>query len=196
VCSEGRDPPRDRRLGSGLAVLIVGASAVGKDAIINQLRGSLAADRRFFFPRRIVTRQANQAEDHLCVAPETFETLLSQGAMALHWEAHGLRYGIGAEIDLAIRDGSTVVFNASRSQIHSARKRYRNTAVVLIEAPVALRLERLRLRQREPVEDIAARLERIASPISTADADLVICNDGPLQQAVDALTGWLQRRGE
>lgn len=195
MCSEARGSPQDRRLGPGVLVLIVGPSAVGKDAIISQLRRAFADDRRFVFPRRMVTREENAAEDHLCVTPDTFQVLLRQGATAFNWEAHGFFYGIGAEIDVAIRDGGTVVFNASRSQIPVARRRYRNTAVVRIDAPVALRLERLRLRQREHAEEIAARLERVASS-NVADADLVICNDGPLQHAVEVMAQWLQGRSD
>ena len=193
--SNDRGFPQDHPLASGLLVLIVGPSAVGKDAIIGQLRRSFADDRRFLFPRRIVTREENAAEDHLCVTPDNFQALLRQGALAFNWQAHGFQYGIGAEIDVVIRDGGTVVFNASRSQIPLARMRYHNTAVVRIDAPIALRLERLRGRQRERAEEIAARLERVASS-SAADADLVICNDGPLQHAVEILEQWLQGRSE
>jgi ribose 1,5-bisphosphokinase len=195
VRSDDRGLPQHRSHAGGLLVLVVGPSAVGKDAIIGELRRSFAKDRRFLFARRIVTREENAAEDHLCVTPDTFQALLRQGALAFNWEAHGFQYGVAAEIDLVIRDGGTVVVNASRSQIPLARMRYLNTAVVRIDAPIALRLERLRLRQRERAEEIAARLERVASS-NAVDADLVICNDGPLQHAVEIFQRWLQRRGE
>ncbi len=179
-------------IGPGLVVLVVGPSGAGKDSIIRAAESRLRGDRRFVFPRRIVTRAATAAEDHHSVTPAEFEDLLRRGSFALHWRAHGLHYGISNDIDLAVRAGASVVFNASRHAVPTAQGRYRNVGCVLIETTLQLRAERLAARDRERPDEISARLRRVVGGVSAADADLAICNDGTLDRAVDILTRWLR----
>lgn len=180
-------------IGPGQVVLIVGPSGAGKDAILREVRGRLSGDARFVFPRRVVTRQPDAAEGHDAVTLADFQSRLRRGAFALYWQAHGLHYAIPAQIDDAVRGGSSVVFNTSRRVTPSARVRYANAAVVLIDAPLHVRAERLAARDRERADEIADRLERFVPDFSTADADLVIENAGSLRAAVDLLAGWLRR---
>ena len=181
-------------IGPGVVVLIVGPSGAGKDAIIREVRSRLAGNHRYVFPRRIITRTANAAEDHLTVTDAQFKAQLQQGAFALHWEAHGLHYGIPAEIDDRVRDGSSVIFNASRYILPLVRGRYANTATVLIDAPPAVRAQRLVLRDREQPEEIAIRLARAVAGVGDTEADLVIDNGGLLLDATTTLVDWLLRR--
>ena len=44
-----------------------------------------------------------------------------RGGLAVHWQAHGLQYGISAEIDRSLREGSSVIFNASRGVVSVVR---------------------------------------------------------------------------
>ena len=180
------------QIGPGRVVLVVGPSGAGKDTILNEVRARLAGDPRFSFPRRIVTRAANAAEDHDTVSATAFDAQLESGAFALYWQAHGLSYGIPSTIDEAVRRGASVVFNASRSVVPAVRVRYRSAAVVLIDAPLEVRAERLATRNREQARDVAARLERVAAGFTANDSDLVIDNTGTPADAADALIAWLQ----
>jgi ribose 1,5-bisphosphokinase len=162
--------------------------------VIREVRDRLAHDTRFVFPRRIVTREASGAEDHASTTPADFEARLRRGAFALHWQAHGLHYAIPAQIDDAVRCGSTIMFNASRHAAPLARSRYSNAAVVIIDAPLEVRAARLTARGREHGEDIAGRLVRLVPGFSTADADFVIDNTGTVARAADLLMAWLRAR--
>ena len=145
-------------IGPGLVVLVVGPSGAGKDTVIRAARDRLAGETRYVFPRRVVTRAPNAAEDHDVLGPVDFEAQRARGAFALSWQAHGLCYGIPVQIDAAVRGRQSIVFNASRRVAPDARARYLNTGIVLIDAPLHVRAERLAARDRERPEDIAARL--------------------------------------
>jgi ribose 1,5-bisphosphokinase len=190
--SEGGLPAAAPPIGPGRVVLIVGPSGAGKDAVIREVRGRLVGDRRFVFPRRVVTRAPDANEDHDTLSSAAFADQLWRGAFALHWQAHGLHYGIPADIDDAVRRGMNVVFNASRRVASTARARYVNVAVVLIDAPLEVRIERLVARNRERAEDIATRLKRSVPDFSAAEADLVIENVATLARAADLLSNWLR----
>jgi ribose 1,5-bisphosphokinase len=64
-----------------------------------------------------------------------FDQAAADGAFALWWAAHGLRYGIPVAIDDDLHAGRTVVCNLSRTVIGGARKRYANVTAVLVTAP-------------------------------------------------------------
>jgi ribose 1,5-bisphosphokinase len=124
------------------------------------------------------------------VSEEEFATLERHGALALHWNAHGLRYGLPASVDAAIGKGCSVVVNASRQVLAAARKRYA-CALVYVDAPLSVRAQRLAARKRERAEDIAARLERVVEGFDPNTADLIIHNDGTLSEAAQRLVSWL-----
>jgi ribose 1,5-bisphosphokinase len=171
-------------------VLIVGPSGAGKDAIIGVVRERLARDPRFLLPSRIVTRAPSATERHVAVSADEFEALAQRGALALHWQAHGLRYGVPAAVDAAVQEGCTVVFNASRQVIPAAKARYA-CAVVYVDAPWQVRAERLAARSRERGDDIVSRLERVVRGFDPGEADLVIDNSGTVAEASERLAGWL-----
>lgn len=177
-------------IGPGRVVLVVGPSGAGKDAILREVQGRLAVNPSFVFPRRLVTRASGADEHNETVSAEEFETLVRQGALALHWNAHGLRYGLPAAIDDAVSAGCTVVVNASRQVLAAARARYA-CALVYIDAPLSVRAERLAARNRERADDIAARLERVVDGFNASQADLVIENSGTLAAASQRCVSWL-----
>jgi ribose 1,5-bisphosphokinase len=191
VSSDGGTSARVPPIGPGRVVLVVGPSGAGKDAVIREVADRLNGDPRFLFPQRVVTREANTAEVHAVLTPAEFKAELRLGGFALHWEAHGLSYGIPADIDTASLAGRCVVFNASRRIVPVARARYANAAVVLIDAPFQLRARRLATRDRERARDLDARLQRVVAEFDADDVDLVIDNSGALCVAVDTLAGWL-----
>jgi ribose 1,5-bisphosphokinase len=175
---------------SGRLVLVVGPSGAGKDAIIASVRHRLAGNPRFVFPSRIITRPHSAAEANEAVCEDEFEALVRRRAVALHWEAHGLHYGLPASIDDDVKRGCTVVFNASRQIVSAAKVRYA-CAVVYIDAPVQIRAQRLAARSRERAEDIAKRLARVVADFDACQADLVIDNGASLAKASESLMTWL-----
>lgn len=189
-------PAAAAAIGPGRVVLVVGPSGAGKDSVLNVARTRLAGDSRFFFPRRIVTREADGSEDHATLSCEAFDALAARGGFALHWRAHGHRYGIPAEADEAVRTGRTVVFNASRQIVEPARERYAGVAVVMMDVPVEVRAARLAMRNRERAEQVLARLGRVVPGFSAADVDLTIDNCGPLDAAAGRLVQWLQAQAQ
>ena len=108
----------------GLLCLVVGPSGAGKDTLMERARAELAPRGRHLFVRRVITRQADAGgEDH---EPETvagFQARAAAGDFLLHWQAHGLCYGIPATVAAARRDGMTVVANVSRAVLDDARRR-------------------------------------------------------------------------
>ena len=171
---------------NGRLVLVVGPSGVGKDALIGGARERLSTDPRFVFPERIVTRQSTAAEHHGSIDEKSFADAQASGRFALSWRAHGLGYGVPASLDDDIAAGLTAVVNVSRIIVAAARARYARVAVVLVEAPLAVRAQRLGLRGRETTEEIADRLERQVSTFALEDADACIENSGTLDAGIAA----------
>lgn len=162
---------------AGRLVLVVGPSGAGKDTLINLTQAACADDDRVVFPRRVVTRQASEHEANDSVSPEQFELALARDEFALHWDAHGLRYGVPRAIEDDLVAGRTVVVNVSRTVIAPARQSYGNVMVVLITAPPEVLANRLALRKRASDGRLDARLGRTVD-MSGASPDVVISNIG------------------
>jgi ribose 1,5-bisphosphokinase len=179
----------------GRLVLIVGPSGVGKDSLLDGARRAFAARSDMVFPRRIITRapDSHGGENHVAVSESQFHEMVRAGALALHWQAHGLYYGIPSEVNGPLRAGHTVVANVSRAVIDQARRRYPGLRVICVTAlPETLR-RRLLNRGRESAGAIEARLHR-AAEIAVAGEDVVFCsNDGSLQDGIARFTALLER---
>jgi ribose 1,5-bisphosphokinase len=174
----------------GLFAAIVGPSGAGKDSLIRALAERLADDRGFAVVKRVVTREADAHEDHHTLDRETFDTQAGLGRFALTWRAHGLSYGVPAEVDEALASGMTLVCNLSRAAVEDARRRWPEVWVALVTATPETLAARLALRAREGHAERRARLERSAD----AAPDAIIENDGELAQAADRLYALLQTR--
>ena len=173
---------------TGLLVLVVGPSGSGKDTLMAGAARALADDRRFRFARRVVTRPAAE-EDHEAVDADSFAARRDAGAFALHWEAHGLHYGVPADILDDLERGRVVVANVSRSVLAEAAARF-PTLVIEITVSDWVRAIRLRKRGREAPEAVAARMVREVSlpqglPVFT------IVNDGTIDQGIEAFADFL-----
>jgi len=143
-----------------MLVVVVGPSGAGKDTLMARARAELAGDAAFRFVRREITRPTDAGgEDHVAVTPAEFATRRAAGAYALAWEAHGLGYGIPADIAGDIAAGRVVVANISRACIAEAATIF-PTLVLEITAPPSVLAQRLAARGRESAADIAARLAR------------------------------------
>jgi phosphonate metabolism protein PhnN/1,5-bisphosphokinase (PRPP-forming) len=151
---------------SGWLMTVVGPSGAGKDTLLGAARAALSRDPRFVFARRAITRPAESsqhagAEDHLPMSEAEFTSARDQDAFALHWQAHGLHYGIPREIEADLQAGRVVIANLSRAVLAEANARYR-LRVIEVTAPPAVLATRLARRGRETAEEIAERLMRRA----------------------------------
>lgn len=170
-------------IGPGRLIVVVGPSGSGKDSIMRAARSALAG-RQVSFPRRVITREADDHEDHRPVPPAAFPEMEAAGAFAFAWKAHGLSYGIPREIDTMIRDGLTVVVNVSRSVVPLLRERYENLTIASISVDPHRLERRLSDRRRETPHEIALRLARARQERLTGPDVVEIDNNGPLQDAV------------
>jgi ribose 1,5-bisphosphokinase len=188
--------PLSKSTPAGRLVLVVGASGVGKDTLIDGARAALAGDAQILFARREITRPADAGgEDHLAVDDEDFETRLAAGQYLLAWRAHGLSYGLPASLAAELAVGRTVVANGSRTVLEEARTRVSRLTIISVVADPAVVAARLALRGRETAADIAARLKR-AGELPVVGADVVeLRNEGTPAEGVRRLVEAIRDSG-
>jgi ribose 1,5-bisphosphokinase len=184
----------DRREGS--LWLLVGPSGAGKDSLLGALAPHLSLEDATVIARRYITRPFDAiGEAHLPVDTVMFERLRRAGAFALHWRSHGQCYGLGAEVTTWLDAGLVVLANGSRSALAEARDVFGERLVVVhVTASLETLAARLRARGREDAHAIANRLALVGDRDAGLAADLVIHNDGPLEEAVTALRSALRGR--
>lgn len=107
---------------------------------------------------------------------------MAAGGFALHWNAHGLRYGIPAAIDADLEEGRDVIFNGSRAVLPLAHKVYPTLAILHVTATPATLAGRLAARGRESAEEIEKRLARANYDIAPDLPVREIRNDGRLRR--------------
>jgi phosphonate metabolism protein PhnN/1,5-bisphosphokinase (PRPP-forming) len=173
---------------SGTLILVVGPSGAGKDTLIDGARRALADDRRFVFPRRVITRPSDAGgEAHDASGIDEFRMAQRRGVFALSWDAHGLGYGIPRAIEEHLTAAQHVVVNVSRAVIPAARMRYQPLAIIEVWAPVSVLAARLAARGRESLEEIARRLDR-SSAVAVEGPDVRrVENSGSVADGVSAM---------
>ena len=171
--------------GLGTIVVVVGPSGAGKDTLIDYVRADLKSDGRFVFVKRFITRPKNAGgEDHAAVDHAGFSQLAASGQLALHWQAHGLFYGIPSSTLDQLGRGKTLIVNGSRSAMPVFREVYgESLRIVHITAPKATLAARLAARGRESEDSVLQRLERSVDSDDHERADLTIVNDGDPSEA-------------
>lgn len=174
---------------SGCWVFVCGPSGAGKDSVLAWARGALVARSDIVFARRLVTRPAQPGSDHDPIDPEDYSFLRGSGAFAWHWQAHGFGYAVPLRYAHQVAWGRVVVVNGSREHAQEllASPWMRR---VLVTAPPAQLVARLRHRGREAPAAIVSRLARNARV--TLDADLVIHNDASIAAAGELLLRYLE----
>lgn len=168
----------------GTVLAVVGPSGVGKDSLMDFARQHLSGRTDIRFVRRMITRPKDSVgEDHEPVTPEVFEALARSGAFAVHWKAHGLGYGIPANVHDDLAAGRIVIVNGSRSALDGFRAAFPRLLVVNVTARPDVLAQRLAARGRETASDIEARLARSTEPTPSDLNNVTIDNSGTLETA-------------
>lgn len=178
---------------NGAFVAIVGPSGAGKDTLIEHAKAALADEPLVDFVKRVITRLSDgQTEDHDTLEDAEFVAAQAEGAFALAWEAHGLRYGLPIGVDRAIENGHVAIANVSRGALPALRQRYANVAVVEVTADPEILAARLAGRGRESRGEILARLARTIS-CDTTGSSIALDNSGPKEIAGDRLVAIIRK---
>jgi ribose 1,5-bisphosphokinase len=178
-------------IGPGRLVLVVGPSGAGKDTLLGLAKIACAGDRNVVFPRRVVTREASQAEDNEQLSPEAFRQAVARGEFTMHWEAHGHRYGLSRAIEDDVCEGRTVVVNVSRTVVDALRRAYADVVVVAVTAPPEALAERLASRARGSDGRIEQRLGRAVDE-AAVQPDVTILNVGNAEVHAERLVRIIQ----
>lgn len=170
---------------SGLLILVVGPSGVGKDSLLEGAKSLLEGDVRFHFLRRDITRAASAGgEAHNAVSIAQFTDTLNRGGYGLNWGAHDLQYGLPNTELAALSVGKTVIANGSRSVLDIARSRFDRLAIISVTASENLLRQRLLAREREDADDIERRIRRARAFQVEGDDVFVLENDASLEQGI------------
>ncbi|WP_306117294.1 MULTISPECIES: phosphonate metabolism protein/1,5-bisphosphokinase (PRPP-forming) PhnN [unclassified Roseitalea] len=173
---------------TGVLVAVVGASGVGKDAVIGVARQRLGERHDIMFVRRTISRPADAGgEDHRPVSEAEFGALERAGAFCASWRAHGLGYGLPRAALDHVEAGGIAVANGSRRALPAIRSRFVTVRVVEITAAPEVIADRLAARGRETADQIAARLARRVEAHLAVPGLIAIDNSGPLERAGEAL---------
>ncbi len=175
---------------SGRLIAVVGPSGVGKDSV---MAGLVARDPALRLVRRTITRPPELGgEDFKYLAPQTFADAAARGAFALHWDAHGLSYGIPAATLTDVQAGHDCLANLSRGILTQAARVFPAVIVLHITARPDVLAARLEARGRETPEDIASRLQQAAKPLPEGLKVVTIENNGTLEDAIKAARAAIQ----
>lgn len=170
----------------GTFFLIVGPSGAGKDSLIDGARTLLEPTGRYVFARRVVTRPAGSpGEDHDAATDEAFDAREARGDFLITWGAHGLRYGLPAELKRLVEAGRNVIANGSRATIAALATRLPRFVVVEVTAPPEVLAARIAGRGRESGEAIEKRLSRTVEPRPEGIRAATICNDQSVEIGVE-----------
>ncbi len=119
--------------GTGTLIVVVGPSGAGKDSVMGFAARHFAERPDILFVRRVITRPSDAgSEVHESVSDAEFEEMRRSGIFAVFWRAHGLSYGIPAEISEKVAAGMTAIVNGSRAALPAIRQAFGKIAVVVI----------------------------------------------------------------
>ena len=157
-------------------------------------RSTFSGDPCIAFAKRDITRPHSAGgEDHRAVSVVDFEEGLAAGRYPLHWDAHHLRYGVGADELAPLTEGVSVVLNGSRSVIDDACHQFPETRVISIRVGQDILAERLENRGRETSDMVARRLAR-ASAFDVAGPHVEeIWNEGTVEEGCAAFCDAIRR---
>lgn len=180
--------------GRGALVVVVGPSGAGKDSVMGFAARHFADCHDVHFVRRVITRPSDAGgEVHESVSEAEFVDMQKDGAFAVSWDAHGLKYGIPSAVLQNVRNGMTAIVNGSRGALPSFREVFDEIAVVVITAETPVLAKRLAERGRESEEEVLRRLTRQAPDVTTGPGVSVIDNSGRLDVAGNRFVDLVER---
>lgn len=178
---------------------VMGPSGAGKDSLLAWLRARLPPALPLHWARRTISRPAEAGgEAHESVDSATFERLRDEQAFGLHWDAHGLHYGVRHQELAPLQAGRWVLLNGSRAYLPQAQEKYPALTVLHITASAGVLHQRLLARGRESAETVAQRVQRAdAYRPGLAQRLVEVRNDSTLDaagaqllQTLQQLEGW------
>lgn len=178
----------------GSFVAVVGPSGAGKDTLMSRAALHPGLHPGVRFARRVVTRTAlATSEDHDSLDEAGFNRAQAEGAFAMVWAAHSLRYGLRTTIKPELAQGLTVVANLSRRALAEALNAFETLHIVEVTARPEVLQARLLARGRETEATIRDRLRRHVPIESPATTFLQIDNSGDVVVATNILVDHLAR---
>ncbi|MBB3979179.1 ribose 1,5-bisphosphokinase [Rhizobium azooxidifex] len=181
----------------GTTIVVVGPSGAGKDSVMGYAARHFSGDERFVFARRVITRPSDAGgEAHIGVDAATFARMKDEGSFCVSWEAHGLSYGVPAEVQAQIARGAVAIVNGSRQALPALVAAFPRLKVVTITAHAEVRAERLARRGRESGDAIAGRLDRQPRGPDMDLDQVIIDNSGALETAGTAFVRLLDQTVE
>ena len=168
---------------TGRLVAIVGPSGVGKDSVMQGLVDRVAD---LSLVKRTITRAPGLGgEDYEAVLEQEFDMRAASGQFCLHWEAHGLKYGVPDTVRARVARGEHLLVNLSRSVLLTAQDVFPDLLTLSIVASPDVLEKRLQDRGRETLADVRRRLARATWPLSAGVNFVEINNDGRLTDTID-----------
>jgi ribose 1,5-bisphosphokinase len=155
-------------------VLIVGASGVGKDTLLQTIKDKINAN----FITRYINRIPSNSENNYYVDKQAFNTLKDNDFFVSTWEAHENLYGIAKN---QIKKGLNII-SVSRSAISDFEKSYADVVTIEITLSKDILYDRLKSRGRETEEQIQQRLNRVYDTIK-ANRLIKFKNDKSIQES-------------
>lgn len=166
-----------------MLILVVGPSGAGKDTLLNGARAQIGVHEPVRFVRRVITRPGDLSEEaHESVTEQAFLLREAAGDFALSWRAHGLHYGVPADIGTDLAQGRAVIVNVSRAVVAEAAEQF-PVVVIEVTAPPDVLARRLVARGREDGPDVARRLSRAIEVPLPVERHTVV-NDGTPEMGV------------
>ncbi|MEM6609278.1 MAG: phosphonate metabolism protein/1,5-bisphosphokinase (PRPP-forming) PhnN [Pseudomonadota bacterium] len=174
---------------SGRFIAVVGPSGVGKDSLMDGLCTMRTDLHRV---RRVITRAPELGgEEFEHVSECLFAARAAGGDFALHWQAHGLSYGIPNTVRAVLARGQDALANLSRGALQAAEKTFDEVVVLHVTASPKILARRLARRGRERGSEIDRRLARPKPVMPVGLRTITIDNSGPLAESVAAASAAL-----
>lgn len=116
-----------------MALASAGSSIICWGSLLDAAR---AHHPEWLVAHRYVTRDSGGTENGVALIPDEFASRRRLGLFCLTWQAHGLDYGLGIELEAWLARGQTVLVNGSRRALPEARGRLGEALLpVLVTAP-------------------------------------------------------------